>query len=57
VPTSTTTTTPAPTVVLPITSITPGALSPRVRQGTIRKRSARPVGPPRCGRRRVIRMR
>ena len=35
--TTTTTTTPAPAVVLPIKGITPGALNPRVRQGTIRR--------------------
>jgi hypothetical protein len=35
--TTTTTTSPAPAVVLPIRSITPGALNPKVRQGTIRR--------------------
>jgi hypothetical protein len=36
-PTSTQTTTTVPTLILPIPSITPGALNPKVRQGTIPK--------------------
>ena len=36
-PTITTNTTTVPTLVLPIPSITPGALNPKVRHGTIRK--------------------